>query len=148
MAITPEGRVKAKLRALYAWHGAWYDRAAMNGMGRNGRPDDLVCRRPDGHHAGIEAKKEKVWIVSALQRVELNKIAAAGGSSMVVNLTNLEMVERWLQRPGTRLVAIFGDTERTQNRCTHHLAYVPGHAPVVVVNPGSKPGKAVAQSNT
>lgn len=141
MAQTPEGKVKDKLVKLYKESGAWYDRAAMNGMGRNGRPDDLVVRPVDGHFGAIEVKKENVWRVSDLQRVALNKIAETGGSSMVCNLLNLEMVERWLKRPNVRLVAVFGTTERSRNTVQHHLALVPGHEPVVVKNPGDKPGK-------
>ena len=49
---------------------------------------------------------------------------------MVVNLTNLDMLERWLQRPGSRVVAEFdGDV------CVHHVAYVPGYAPFVINHP-------------
>lgn len=140
MAQTPEGKVKDKLVKLYKAHGAWYDRAAMNGMGRNGRPDDLVRRSPDGHFAGIEVKKENVWRVSDLQRVELSKIAEGGGSAIVCNMLNLSMVERWLQKPGCRLVAVFGEG-RFRNTVQHHLAMIPGHEPVVVKNPGDKPGK-------
>jgi hypothetical protein len=141
MAQTPEGKVKDKLVKLYKAHGAWYDRAVMNGMGRNGRPDDLVRRGIDGHFGGIEVKKESVWRVSDLQRVQLCEIAAGGGSAIVCNMLNLFMVERWLQKPGCQLVAVFGSTHRTRNTVQHHIAYVPGFAPVVVKNPGDKPGK-------
>jgi hypothetical protein len=130
LASTPEGKVKDKAKALYKKHGAKYDRATATGMGRNGRPDDLITRAPDGHAGAAEMKRDNVWEVSALQRIWLTQHAEAGGSSMVVNLTNLAMLEQWLQRPYTRLVAVFEN-----NRCTHHLAYVPGYAPVVVKNP-------------
>lgn len=141
MAQTPEGKVKDKLVKLYKENNAWYDRAAMNGMGRNGRPDDLVVRPVDGHFGAIEVKKDNVWRVSDLQRVALNKIADTGGSAMVCNLTNLAMVERWLKKPGARVVAVFGNTERSRNTVQHHLAYMNGFEPVVIKNPGDKPGK-------
>lgn len=107
MATTPEGKVKDKARALYKQHRAVYDRATATGMGRNGRPDDVVWRFGDGHGAGVEMKKEKVFKVSALQRVYLQKLEAAGASSMVVNMTNLEMLDLWLRNPGWRLNAQF-----------------------------------------
>lgn len=141
MAQTPEGKVKDKLVKLYKENGAWYDRAAMTGMGRNGRPDDLVRRDVDGHFGGIEVKKENVWRVTDVQRVELTRIAAGGGSAMVCNLTNLAMIERWLKKPGARVVVVFGDTHRTRNTVQHHVAYVAGREPVVIKNPGDKPGK-------
>lgn len=130
MASTPEGKVKDKAKALYKQHGAKYDRAAMTGMGQNGRPDDLVLRSPDGHFGGVEFKRDDVWKVTALQRVWLLDCAAKGGSAMVVNLTNLGMLELWLQRPGTRVIAEFdGDT------CVRHWAQVPGHPPFEIKNP-------------
>ena len=130
MASTPEGKVKDKAKALYKQHGAKYDRAAMTGMGQNGRPDDLVLRSPDGHFGAVEFKRDDVWKVTALQRVWLLDCAAKGGSAMVVNLTNLGMLELWLQRPGTRVTAEFdGDT------CVRHWAHVPGHPPFEIKTP-------------
>lgn len=135
MAQTPEGKVKDKAKDLYKKYGAIYDRNAINGMGQNGRPDDLVCRN-DGHFAAVEFKKENVFKVTALQRIWLNKCAACGGSSMVVNLTNLEMLERWLSSGQWRVNAQFGDTEKTQDTCVGHIASAPGCDPVFVKNPG------------
>jgi hypothetical protein len=130
MATTPEGKVKDQAKLLYKKHGAKYDRATMTGMGQNGRADDLVCRAPDGHFGGVEFKRDNVWKVSDLQRIWLLDTAAKGGSAMVVNLTNLEMLEQWLQRPYTRVVAEFED-----NKCVRHWAHVPGHPPFEIKNP-------------
>ena len=131
MAETPEGKVKRLGKDLYAKHGAKYDRAAQTGMGQNGRPDDLVCRAVDGHFGGVEYKRDNVWKVSALQRIWLTRCAETGGSAMVVNLTNLHMLEQWLQRPGTRVTPLFeGD------KCVGHLAHVPGHEPFEIKTPG------------
>lgn len=135
MAQTPEGKVKDKARKLYQQHGARYDRAAMTGMGRNGRPDDIVCRAPDGHFGGVEFKRDAVWKVSATQRVWLQDIERTGGSSMVVNLTNLDTLANWLKSPGWRINAVFND----KDTCTHHVARS-GASEVVIKNPG-KPGK-------
>lgn len=131
MAETPEGKVKRLAKDLYKKYRVKYDRNAVNGMGANGRPDDVVCRPGDGHFGGVEFKRDNVWKVSALQRIWLTDCAAAGGSALVVNLTNLDLLERWLQRPGTRVVAEFeGDV------CVRHWAHVPGHPPFEVKNPG------------
>lgn len=132
MAETPEGRVKAKAKALYKKHGAKYDRSAMTGMGQNGRPDDLVCRSPDGHFGGVEFKRDNVFKVSALQRVWLQGIEATGGSSMVINLTNLVMLGHWLQQPGWRVNARF-DGEK----CVGHVASHPNHGEHEIKNPGT-----------
>ncbi|WP_055128448.1 hypothetical protein [Pseudomonas mediterranea] len=134
MAQTPEGKVKDKARDLYKKYGAVYDRNAINGMGQNGRPDDLVCRN-DGHFGAIEAKKENVFKVTALQRIWLNKCAAAGGSSMVINLTNLSLLEQWLSMPGWRVTAKFGEGKQ-EDTCTHHEATREGWPPVTIKNPG------------
>lgn len=122
MAETPEGRVKRKARDLYKKHHAVYDRAAATGMGKNGRPDDLVCRSPDGHMASVEFKKEAVFKVTALQHLWLNSIAEAGGSSLVVNETNLELLEQWLSKPGCKINAMFFDAKH-KDLCTHHAVY-------------------------
>jgi len=132
MAQTPEGKVKDKAKELYKKHGAKYDRSAMTGMGQNGRPDDLVCRSPDGHFGGVEFKRDNVFKVSALQRVWLQSCEATGGSSMVVNLTNLGMLGQWLQRPGWRVNARFdGD------KCVGHVANHPDFDSFEIKNPGA-----------
>jgi len=136
MAQTPEGKVKDKARALYKQHGAKYDRAAMTGMGQNGRADDLVCRSPDGHFGGVEFKRDNVFKVSALQRVWLQETERCGGSSMVVNLTNLTMLEQWLKAPGWRVNAVF-----EKDTCVGHVARTPGHEDVFIKNPDAKSGK-------
>ena len=136
MAQTPEGKVKDKAKELYKKHGAKYDRSVMTGMGQNGRPDDLVCRSPDGHFGGVEYKRDNVFVVSALQRVWLQGCERTGGSSLVINLTNLDLLEKWLEQPGWRLNAQF-----VGERCVAHVASCPGHQPVTIKNPGTKPGK-------
>lgn len=132
MAQTPEGKVKDKAKALYKKHGAKYDRATMTGMGQNGRADDVVCRSPDGHFGGVEFKRDNVFKVSPLQRVWLQDTESKGGSSMVVNMTNLDMLERWLTAPGWRVNARF-DGEK----CVGHVAKHPDYEPVDIKNPGT-----------
>lgn len=90
---TPEGKVKDAAVKLYKKHNAKYDRAAQTGMGKNGRPDDLVRRAPDGHFIGVEAKKLDVFEVTKLQQIWLDDCAAGGGSSMVLNMTTLPLLD-------------------------------------------------------
>ena len=101
MATTPEGKVKEKARKLYRHYGAACFQPAQMGMGSNGTPDQLACRN-DGHFGGVETKAG-TWRVSALQRIRLEEIATAGGSSMVVRETNLAMLEQWLKSESVTL---------------------------------------------
>ena len=41
--MTPEGKVKKKVKEYLATTGAWYYMPVSNGMGRVGCPDILVC---------------------------------------------------------------------------------------------------------
>ncbi len=111
---TPEGKVKDRAKQLIKLHGAMYDRTVMNGMGHNGRADDVVCRS-DGHFGGVEYKAASIRRVSVLQRLWLNRVAGCNGSSLVINLDNLSLLEKWLKKPGWRINALFGDTERSKN---------------------------------
>lgn len=126
MATTPEGKVKQKAVLLYKAAGAKYDRAAATGMGRNGRADDVVRRAGDGHFMGVEFKKLDVFEVTALQRVWLEDCSAGGGTSMVVNTTNLDLLQKILSKPGYQCVAVFGITEKTRNLCVGHNVYKDG----------------------
>lgn len=126
MASTPEGKVKTAAAKLYKAFGAKYDRATATGMGRNGRADDIVRRAGDGHFMGVELKKLDVFEVTALQRIWLDDCSAGGGTSMVVNATNLDLLEKVLRTPGYQCVAVFGATEKTRNLCVGHNIYKDG----------------------
>lgn len=128
---TPEGKVKDKAKQLIKLHGALYDRTVMNGMGQNGRADDVVCRS-DGHFGGVEYKAASIRRVSVLQRLWLNRVAGCNGSSLVINLDNLSLLEKWLSKPGWRINALFGETEKTKNTCVGHVARCPGYAEVFI----------------
>jgi hypothetical protein len=93
MASTPEKKVKDKVTALLRKHGAYYFFPATYGMGRAGVPDIIVCFK--GLFIGIECKAGK-GKTTALQDRELAAIKQAGGISVVINETNIELVERIL----------------------------------------------------
>ena len=81
--MTPEGRVKAKIKALLKKHEVWNFVPVSGGMGAHGIPDIIACHR--GKFFGIEAKApNKKNNVSALQKMQLNGIKASGGIAMVV----------------------------------------------------------------
>lgn len=119
MATTDEGRVKAAAVKLYKKHGSKYDRAAATGMGRNGRPDDLVRRAGDGHFIAVEFKKLDVCKVTKLQQIWLDDCAQGGGSSLVINAENLWLLEWTISNPLSRVVAEF-TSAREGAVCTGH----------------------------
>lgn len=90
MADTPEVKVKKKVIALLKSRGAYYAMPVASGFGNAGVPDILACYR--GHFFGIECKAGKGW-PTALQISNLNQITVAGGTSLVINETNLNELE-------------------------------------------------------
>ncbi len=93
---TPESKVKAKIHALLKAHGAY----AVNYIGgisaNNGTPDILACLH--GRFIGIEAKAGKNKPTD-LQTLNLKRIHEAGGLALVVNETNLNVLEVMLDDP-------------------------------------------------
>jgi hypothetical protein len=87
--VTPEAKVKAKIHAALKAQGAY----AVNYIGglhaNNGTPDILACL--DGRFIGIEAKAGSNK-PTELQLVNLRKIHEAGGLALVINETNLELL--------------------------------------------------------
>ena len=89
MARTPEAAVKAKIHAALKAQGAY----AVNYIGglhaNNGTPDILVCL--DGRFFGIEAKAGTNKPTD-LQIQNLRRIDIAGGTALVINENNLELI--------------------------------------------------------
>lgn len=134
MAQTPEGRVKDRAKRIYKERKAKYDRATATGMGTNGRPDDLVRRYGDGHFVAVEHKKEDVFDVTLLQKIWLEENAEGGGSSLVINMTNLDLLDRTLATRNCRVVASFEDTKKGA-RCTGHTVYHGGRTTWIPAKP-------------
>jgi len=95
MAITPEGRVKAKVRALLQKYNVYYFMPATGGYGRSGIPDIVACA--NGRFVAIECKAGNN-VPTALQERELNVIAAAGGYAICVNEEGLDRLEESIKR--------------------------------------------------
>jgi hypothetical protein len=89
MAKTPEGRVKDQAVAALKAAGAYYFFPATHGFGRSGVPDIVAC--VNGHFLGIECKAGTNK-PTALQVREIETIRANGGTAVVVNEQNLDML--------------------------------------------------------
>ena len=84
MAMTPEGKVKKKVKEYLQSIGAWYYMPVSNGMGRVGCPDILVCYK--GLFLAFETKAPgKIANVTANQQRELDGILRVNGSAHVVD---------------------------------------------------------------
>ena len=90
MALTPEGKVKAKVRRILDANGVYYFMPATGGYGRSGVPDIVGCW--DGNFFVIECKAGNNT-TTALQDIELRKITQAGGIALIINETNITDVE-------------------------------------------------------
>ena len=84
MAMTPEGKVKKKVKEYLQSIGAWYYMPVSNGMGRVGCPDILVCYK--GMFMAFETKAPgKIKNVTANQQREIDEIQRANGLAHVVD---------------------------------------------------------------
>jgi hypothetical protein len=94
MAMTPERRVKAKVRKVLDKLGAYYVMPVTGGYGNSGAPDFLVCLH--GRFVGIECKAGKNT-TTPLQEKNLRQLSQAGGVALVVNDENVDGVEEMLK---------------------------------------------------
>lgn len=94
MAMTPEAKVKAQVVKLLKAHEAYYFFPATYGMGRSGVPDVVCCVR--GKFVAVECKAGKNT-TTALQDREIKAIQTARGIAVVINETNLELLETILK---------------------------------------------------
>ena len=101
--MTPEAKVKAKVRKILTDMGAYQFRPATHGYGKSGVPDIVGCYQ--GIFFAIECKAGK-GKTTALQERELNLIRSAGGVSFVVNEENLDEVDKTIILHADRLVRL------------------------------------------
>ena len=84
MGMTPEGKVKKKVKEYLQSIGAWYYMPVSNGMGRVGCPDILVCY--EGRFLAFETKAPgKIKNVTANQQREIDAIQRVNGLAHVVD---------------------------------------------------------------
>lgn len=103
MASTPEGRVKKAVVARLKKARAYYHMPHMNGMGASGVPDFAVCYQ--GRYLAIEAKAGD-GVPTELQWARLMEVERAGGDTMVINESNLDVLDAYLANPSAGCVAI------------------------------------------
>lgn len=80
--MTPEGKVKKKVKALLDERGVYYFMPTTAGYGRSGVPDIICCYR--GYFLAIECKAGGNKS-TALQLREMQRIEKANGTAMVVD---------------------------------------------------------------
>lgn len=109
MALTPEGRVKIKIKALLKARGIWFFMPQNMGLGASGVPDFICCLpEENGKLLGIEAKAfGKRNNTTALQDKQITAIQNANGWAIVVD--DVAQLEEFLnarcsaaQRAGTQ----------------------------------------------
>jgi hypothetical protein len=94
--MTPEGKVKARLRKLAKRLLGIYRCAVItSGMGTAGTPDELWC--VNGRFIGVEVKAAENKRPTKLQTLRLREILIAGGLSFVVHKDNIEAFERFIE---------------------------------------------------
>jgi len=96
--MTPEGKVKKKVKAILDELKVYHFSPMQNGMGRAGIPDIVACH--NGKFVGIECKAGNNK-PTALQERELNRILNAGGEAFVINEENIEQLREeliWMNR--------------------------------------------------
>jgi hypothetical protein len=93
MTQTPESKVKLKVKAVLSSHGAYYFFPASNGYGHAGIPDIIVCHY--GYFFAIECKAGNKQ-PTPLQERELKRIREHGGVALVINESNINDIEQYL----------------------------------------------------
>lgn len=91
--MTPEAKVKAKVRKLLDGLRIYYFFPATHGYGRSGVPDIIGCFM--GLFVAIECKAGKGQL-TGLQELELTKIKAAGGFTFVAREDNIDELKEKL----------------------------------------------------
>lgn len=79
--MTPEQKVKAKIRSAFKARGIWYCTPVGGPYGNAGVPDFLACVK--GRMLGVEAKAER-GRVTALQAKCHSEIVKSGGDVLIV----------------------------------------------------------------
>jgi hypothetical protein len=89
--LTPEGKIKVKVKRTLTNMGAYYIMPATGGYGNSGAPDFIACIR--GRFIGIECKAGGNTL-TALQMKHAHLIEATGGMAFIVNEHNVDGLEQ------------------------------------------------------
>ena len=90
MAKTPEAKVKDAVKQILDANGVYYFMPAANGYGRAGIPDIVCC--VNGYFLAIECKAGN-GKTTLLQNREIARIIRAKGRALVINETNLNLIQ-------------------------------------------------------
>ena len=91
--MTPEAKVKKRVKEILAQAGAYYAMPMGTGFGNSGVPDFLVCLR--GRFIAIECKAGG-GKTTALQDKHLADIRGAGGLSLIIHEANVDNLRKEL----------------------------------------------------
>lgn len=94
MALTPEGKIKAKVVKILRDEGVYYFFPATHGYGRSGVPDIICCVA--GKFLAIECKAGGNK-PTALQVREIETIRQAGGVAVVTDETNWDDIRELIR---------------------------------------------------
>lgn len=94
MAMTPEGKVKLKIKTLLAKYNVYAVMPIGSAYGNSGIPDFLCCVR--GTFVAVEAKAGK-GVATALQHRHLTRIQEQGGHALIINENNLHELTELLE---------------------------------------------------
>ena len=94
MALTPEAKVKARLRKYLTQLGIYHFMPPANGFGRAGIPDVIGCF--NGQFVAFECKAGKNK-PTLLQEREIASIQSAKGWAFVINEDNVDNLEELLR---------------------------------------------------
>ena len=89
--MTPEGRVKKRVKEILTDLGAYYTMPVTGGYGGSGVPDFIICIA--GLFYGIECKANG-GKATALQLKHHDDIRKAGGIAVVIDETNVENLRK------------------------------------------------------
>lgn len=92
--MTPEAKVKTKVRKVLKELNAYYVMPVTAGFGNSGAPDYIVCYR--GKFFGIECKANGNN-PTALQYKNLKDIQDCGGVALIVNEDNVNQLHEVLR---------------------------------------------------
>lgn len=93
-SVTPEGKVKMKVKKTLTDIGAYYAMPVASGYGFAGTPDFLVCYRNQFLAIETKAKGNKP---TALQEATMQRIRDAGGRVFVIDETNVENLRKLIE---------------------------------------------------
>ena len=102
---TPEKKVRQKVCAKLKELGAYYFYASTGGYGASGVPDIVACYK--GKFIGIECKANGNK-ATALQQKHLREISMQQGVSLIIDETNIEMLEYYVK--GKRVMSLESKT--------------------------------------